>query len=189
MLPTGLFLSVRRRPLCPQTDDFAVSRWRPVGAGGGHRILWGRRAPCRCLLHQDATAAAKNDVYFQSACCRRGESQAGGGGVRKVEGGLSLEAPARTSAAVTQPLLLLLHLRHLRHCLSAPLPSPPPPLPPLRRPSVVSSSAPLNNSEAAGTDSELNPMTAGSECKEDSRGYYELFGVFFVFFPSACPYK
>lgn len=71
--------------------------------------------------------------------------------------------------------------------LSAPLPSFPL-LPPLRRLSVVSSSAPLNNSEAAGTDSGLNPKTAGGGGKEDSQDYcFELFSFFFFFFFALAP--
>lgn len=98
---------------------------------------------------------------------------------RKVDGGLSLEAPARTSAAVSQPLLLLL--------------LPPSPLPlsvcssalllPLRwLLSVASSSAPLNNSEAAGADGGLNPKMVqggGRVKKKENRADY--YGLFFIF--------
>lgn len=83
------------------------------------------------------------------------------------ECGVSLEAPTRTSAAITQlpphspPALP-------PHCLSAfcPLSL----SPPQRGLFVVSSSALLNNSEPAGTDSGLNPKTGGRERDEEEGG-------------------
>lgn len=78
-------------------------------ASRGHwTLLHSTHAPC-CFLHQDALAA-ENDVYFQSACCAElgMYRQMGGlpgwrlGEEEEDECGVSLEAPTRTSAAITQ---------------------------------------------------------------------------------------